>query len=544
MALKPMHKPRVGSLGTNASGISNISNVASLSQFPEPPDSIPSISLRLDPYHTPSAPHSPATPSRSYPGTPISGRSAPRRKQSANDHSQYPFGPNFSSSSAAQGDFTYNDYEGSTTPPIASGSTAPLRRKHHTPERSTTMSSRGEQHEGASQSIVDDNEDRMPSTSFITGVLSSADHTARSHTPIDMSSSSHLAYDGMSSISEISYPPRSGAFRTPPAADPMAPASPSNYSQKPSGTFLTMDDDQSAVGSTLTVDSYGVGGSVIRTASMSKKLGARGASVVGYASGTIKRVASTSKSPTSPIHREKRREPRSSSPIPDDECDAQRMALSDFRTDHDAASYSPARRSSVGFHPGDHSTGRGVAPLRESKSGSFFSNLTSSFGGWFAPKSHNLARTTAYPFTPDADEAAYKSKEDNLRLPQLVSRADALEGMLAQGRRPHHSIDTHASAHRRPVVSPWDSKYREDMTARHTYVSSHVPSPSGSWPTAANGNAANMLRLTRRRKGILGITLLLIAIALGVGLGIGLPKKHTPVTCPVGLAGNSCTLSE
>ena len=543
MAPNATHKPRIGSIGTNASGLSNISNAASLSQFPEPPNSIPSISLRLDPnapYSNPSTPRqgSPITPTRSHPGAPFaSGPSTPRRQQSqlAYDNGQYPFASNFSTSNRSR-DFAYNNYE----PATPKGSVGPLRRKHHTPDRGTPTSSRGPGYESTSGSFADDDDDRMPSTSFITGVLSSADHSSRTHAATDRDQSSRLIPDSMSAVSEMTYPPPAGAFRTPPSFNLASRASPSNASNKPPSTFLTMDDDQSNIGSTISYDSYADGAqSVIRTASTSRKLEPRGlgAAVVGYASGTIKRVASTRKFPESPANRERRREFRSSSLIPDgDEQDAQRMTLPDFHTGPDTP-YSPARRSSIGFRPEDPLHDAPFAPPRRSKSVSFFSTL--GFSGWFAPKPP--PRITPFRHMTQADAAAFKEQENGLPLPMLVSRAGALEGMLAEGRRPHHSISTYASGggHGRLVISPWDSKYREDMAGGATYVSSHIPTTPGPWPGPPNGGAPNPPRSMRKRKVIFGIIVLLIVIVVSVGVGVGLPKRHSKGTCPTGLAGNS-----
>jgi len=49
-------------------------------------------------------------------------------------------------------------------------------------------------------------------------------------------------------------------------------------------------------------------------------------------------------------------------------------------------------------------------------------------------------RLPAHPDMPIAAEEEHRKIEDGLPLPELVNRAEALQGMLEKGHHPHHSF--------------------------------------------------------------------------------------------------------
>lgn len=541
------HKAHANSIGTNASGLS-MGDAESLSHFPTPPEETPSISMRLE--HGKIYSNSPpVTPSREYSQRSLdSGGSTPRRQPSKPGSVKSHHTSTSTSSSPSRRGFTYNDY--GLAPPVPP--LAPIRRKHHLTDKTAP---RDEWHQGSSRIIVDDAEERMLPTSLITNLLSStADNLSRNQYP-----PSHLTNDGMSAISEMTYPPPAGVVRTSLVhANPPYPGSPSksakgeHSSNKPPSTFLTLDDDESPIGSTATFDSYGP--SVIRTASMTRKLGARGASVVGLASGKIRRVASTSRSPSINMPRGKRSDP-------DDEPDVQRLIMPNLHVGPSSGPYSPARRSSVGFPPDDPTNGPAQAINQNQNGTSFLSSLVPQFslekrqstpsskqavGGWFAQKA--LPRAPLRQDMSLGDEEAHK-QENSLPLPALISPAGELQGMLEKDQHPHHSISSSPTNGGYGLASPtWESKY-EDVPGHNTLgdLTSVPRGTPNAWIGHPDNPKAQRAPMTRKQKiiAIVGGSILFIALVLGISLGLVLPNmKHSSPICSAGLTGKACNLSE
>lgn len=448
------------------------------------------------------------------------------------------------------------------------------------------MSNKEEWHEGSSEIIVDDAEDRMLSTSFITELLSSAEDSAsvidgtrtgsQKHYP-----PSYVTTDARSATSEMTYPPPEirtpqpdfGPHRTSPS-QPQYP----NYSQasRPVPSFLTLDPDtRSVAGSIGTFDGNDLqGGSVIRTASMTRKLGARGASVVGVAPATLQKVSlSTRGSPSNNAsvssHEGKRHDSTHSTFVPSDEAAGQRLTIPDFHIPT-TAFYSPAQQSSIDMRPNSRTqtTKRQSAMSLMSSFIPRFSAIPSgtrresrsipqAVGGWF--KSKPLPRLPVHTNMTIAVEAEHRKADEALPLPELVDRADTLSGMLEKGRYPHTSIISMPIPNRAAtpcIVTPWEAFPGDDRkdngiigdspgTLTQSWKGkSGDASVQDQWPVLDNHNMKRVL-VTRRQMIAIGLLLmLLLGLIIGLSVGLTLKTKHNLPDCPGNFTGNACNLGK
>jgi hypothetical protein len=583
---------RAPSVGTNASGVAeSVVDAESLAHFPPPPDDIPLTPLRD---YVPSPSRSvfgralPATHNRKHFRIPLSASG------SAASHRTYPS----NASSASHRTFPQNEYG-----PIPLGS--PLR-----PSRlgddiaDTPLSNKSEWHEGSSKIIVGRAEERMLSTSFITDLLSFEDTTTSNVYPRPSTNKNHppsyIINDEMSVFPELTYPPPSGLIRTaPPDIDISHRSSPlqlqdSDYSQssQPPESFLALDaDGRSIVGTNGTLDGFEQNGaSVIRTASKSRKLGARGASVVGFAQATLRTVSLTLSGPSSNnastiSNVGKGQASASSTPGPGDEGDAQRLTIPDFHGPSPML-YSPAQRSSGDFRNSDvHTNSRPQHKVRYSiqstkTTKSFASSFIPRFSvvpstaprssrsikeavsSWFRLKP--LPRLPVHPDMSIAAEAEFRKADDALPLPELVNRAEALQGMLEKGYRPHsgfnHNNFNSTSTTNKgrydfdrevPITSAWEGpserKNSTSIMANVTRFFAHGGSGGDSNQGQRYGPNIKRVPMTKKQRVIVigCIAMLILASILGIGLGTGLAKKKQKLpNCPGNFTGNACNLGE
>lgn len=563
---------RENSLTTNASGLaeSTLSNgdATSLSHFPAPPEEIPITPLRSE--------FDSASPARS-----AFGLSPPVTPTSRQFRAQSP--------GRGQPGSARKDPEAAS--PISP--LAPNRQRGPVKGPRSRIRENDEWHEGSSKIVVDDAEERMLSTSFITNLLSSTEDitSVGSHTRSAPKkyAKSFVTSDGTSAISEMTYPPPAGFRRTPspyvargednsrPSPLKQQPQSTATTPEPP-GSFLTLDEDgRSLVGSTATYDGNDPqGGSVIRTASMTRKLGARGASVVGFAPATLRRVSNTPTNELSSSTHAPGHDSLYSMPTPDEEEEeeeGQRLTIpAHFEHRPISTPYSPAQPSSVGVrNSGRTGTTRHSHSTRSQKSrfSGFVSRLSTmpAVGGWFGPKP--LPRIPVNTNMTIAAEADYRKEDNALALPELVHRAGALEGMLEKGDHPHKSLNSTMT------TGYWGKgKDREDTIADAPWEAQTEHDKDGA---ATVGSVSGFLTRTRKRQSrdlnhqeqifgqpdspkfrhkpvtkqqkvliIVAICALLFAIVLGVGLGVGLgKKKHTlPAlpSCSGNMTGKACNL--
>jgi len=602
---------RAPSTGTNASGIAvSIVDAESLAHFPQPPDEIPLTPL-LE--HAPSPSRSayggtpPVTPSRKHfrIQPPASDLSMPQRQSSQPGSWRGLHKSTLNTSSGTRPAFAQNLNE--PVPPVLP--LKPVRRNDNVADTLHPLTNTDEWHEGSSKIIVGRAEERMLSTSFITGLLSSTEEiTSSNEHPYNSTSKnyppSYTTNDGVSDISELTYPPPPGPIqRAPSEADLLDVSLPprlhphldhSQSSQTPQ-SFLALDaDGHSVAGSNETFDrNEPYGGSVIRTASTIRKLGARGASVVGFMPATLRRVSLTPSGPSSAAattnsHLGKGHESISSMPSPDDEVNAQRLTIPDFHAGPSSTLYSPAQRSSLGVRNSDLRGPSAQPKVRQSiqstkTTKSFVSSFIHRFStvpstasrdsksvkdtviSWFRLKP--LPPLPAHHDISIAAEAEHRKVEDRLPLPELVNRADVLKNMLEKGHHPHNSfistltlskgrydIDQNVSI----ASAPWQREPNEGRggTGAEVNITGFLSrTRKGDLGTTAReqGDAIpdspkmkHMPLTTKRRMLVIGfIAAVILALVLGIGLGMGLAKKkHTHLNCPGNFTGNACNLGE
>lgn len=574
------------SLATSASGLAestlSIGELASLSKFPSPPEGIPTTGLQSafeisSPPGNASNSSSPVTPTGSNFRMPLAGNGASKRHGSpaGSTRSKRSYTSN-QPSPLLQRTFAHNDY--APVPPLN-----PSRHK----AMQSTASSKGEWHEGSSEVVVDDVEDRLLPTSFITGLLSSAEDSisvsestradARKHYP-----PSYLTSGNSSITSEMAYFPP--GIRTPqpdivqtnlhhlPTLQPHNPEH--SRSTQPSPSFLALDPEARSVAGSIGMFDGNEGGSIIRTASMTRKLGARGASVVGVAPATLRKVSrsalgspSNNASATSLVGT-KNHSARSTL-VTSDETGGQRLTIPDFNVPTTAI-YSPAQQSSIGIRNSSRTqtTNRQSTMSLMSSFIPRFSIISSgtrresrpiqqTLSSWFGLKP--LPRLPVHPNIPTAVEAEHRKADEALPLPELVDRADALSGMLEKGQFPHISVNSTSSPnqavqglkrHDPTDITPWESLSAKDKGT----VGNSPDTLAQSWkgePADTNDQVDRSLLgrpkrvpMTRRQQMVaIGAFLLsLLALIVGLSVGLTLKPKHKLADCPGNFTGNACNL--
>jgi hypothetical protein len=393
-----------------------------------------------------------------------------------------------------------------------------------TPPTSGNVASPYDWHEGSSNIVVDNVEDKLLSTSFITRLLASTDNFPET-------ASQRERVKSITSI--ITYPPSSpypsssdSPFRP---ANPLPP-SPSfqTYSTRPLpnahgelGTPLPTLKRHSGDSETLYSHSDPPQASVIRTASTAK-LGARGASVLGYAPATLRQVSRNSSAQAS-----------DSSLVPPSifSKGAGGNLPSAVGLEEEKYNYEPPLASStVGADGRDYllpRTRMSTQSVRTDRSaGTFVSSLFSRLSHRHqVERVKNWFRVKPLPSVPQrarspvsADEAHRRRAETSMPLPDLLHRAGALQDLLDRGIHPHLSVDGKA----RPLSSASPGRSRD------------LPNT----PTT---------EIVARRKKVTLVAGLLIVLALAgivVGLVVGLNNRESAPMCQGNLTGAACTLGQ
>lgn len=377
-------------------------------------------------------------------------------------------------------------------------------------------------HEGASSIYVDDAEDRLLSTSFITSLLREQ--------PKGPTKRSSVGSDAYSGVSEMTYPPSASRFGdanippVPPLSGPNTPLSPhSAYSMsrqqasrtRSSQTFPAIpesaasQDDISEVTSIAHDES---GPTVIRSA---RAVSMHDATVSGIAPATIRSIPST-----------------------------------EFR--RPAAPPEPAGRP----------------PSRQSQ------RSTKSFAFSLLSKISERSRRIVPPWRKDLakplppipsiaindrrqqEEQQQRKAEDALPLSNLILRATRLDKMLGRGHHPHDS--TVASVRTMPDKSIRSSHLMMLNQDGGYSVAQDVHGPrhskySDHWQLSSDPNVdyhddeknpPPASRISRRTKKLLiAAIVVVVLIAVGVGVGVSQSHKNDMPACDEGLAGWKCNLS-
>ncbi|KAK0478400.1 hypothetical protein IW261DRAFT_1337669 [Armillaria novae-zelandiae] len=476
----PVRHVSSASQDTSASGIadSTISNGESLrlSQFPQPPTSLPSTPLLTE-----FAPPSPSTPTFRTIIAPLFLHHRP----STSHISPY----------SGSGTFSLHDW-----------------------------------YDGASSIDVDDAEDRLLSTSFITSLLQ--EHSTPSLNGASRRAS--IGSDAFSGISEMTYPPTS---RYPDPVDrPPLPPPPSKSlrfppPRKPQGARPRQHPPTSFTGKvpptttdysdTLYSEQEDSSPTVIRSASFSRGFNVPGTSVVGVAPATLRTVSSHSDIDGSDY----KEFIRSSSTLPP--------------TKQHPPPARPRSRHST------HSN-QSTSPSFLSRVSSTSKSIVQRLPNWRRTKP--LPPVPIIPHIPIAAEIANRQREAIMPLSDLAARAGTLNNMLEKGYYPHDSRAFYrfesptgiSSAYSGGAIptngDPW--RTHRNRKSQHGPIM-YSPESSGSVTTKSTSHFSRKKKLI-----ILGIFIAAALITIGVAVGVTVSRKGQDLQqCAAGLAGTTCELN-
>ncbi|TFK41059.1 hypothetical protein BDQ12DRAFT_646780 [Crucibulum laeve] len=516
----------VASQDTNASGFadSTISYGESLrlSQFPPPPSSIPSTPIPSD-YST---------------STRMS-----RELQAAHPLSVTRRGNPFNGTSLASS---------SSESPASRGDNQPSRLWDAPPGSTSRTFSPYDWHEGASSIDVDAAEDRLLPTSFITSLLQ---ENAKPRRNQRMSVSS----DAISGISEMTYPPLMSyaeatrrdnlvssyhlSTRNPPSVRPMgARLPPSSFTPIPE-YVNRMSGDSDTLYSNQDRNS-----SIVRKSSVGTSL-----SVTGVARATLYHVAGDKHLETNaefsqdanPKQYAYSHTEESGIPMSDDDSIAYYKAL------HASAPYSSVLPSTSGNQRRNNPDA--MRPVRDSvhssksASPSLMSRLSSnkSLRRVFTWRKKPLPPVPTIPHISIATEREHRKAEESTPLPDLLSRAGALHGLLEKGHHPHHSLNSHYRAPEQHLTSPFDdasesaAKFNGLETSGPSTVQSFEPFRQKSFATLQAKKSTPTKKCIYVAIGVLIAVIIVVATVVSI---VVKRNKHQQV-CSDNLAGATCSLN-
>ncbi|KAF8273917.1 hypothetical protein EI94DRAFT_1769098 [Lactarius quietus] len=405
-------------------------------------------------------------------------------------------------------------------------------------------------HEGSSIISVDPNEERMLSTSFITGLLSSA-------ASVNASSVSHVTRppyqaDTGSLVSEMFYPPPSryresgvGSSRFPPGSYPFAPPS-----EGPDSHFNGEND---------TIASYDGYSDVVQPGSaLTRKV-----SVVGMAQATLRHAPSATSVPES-IHQRSQDTYSSTSPL-------NPHPPSTFWTDgvrtSDVQDVQPLIGTLRPLTPATLLTvstklstkrQRRVSTLSTRTVKSHVSSLISSAGQRSARAAHAMIEwmrikpLPPVPTIPDFSlyqEQEHRRLEGSVPLPLLVERADLLNAMLDSGRLPDDSTRPFSKLASEKAAPPQVFASGLRVTSGGRRVQSTTFSSGRELENPYGSAKANSKWFFKRPinpnkiKLFVGIFVLALLALIGIIVGVTVGRKRThSSSCPTNRTGNACNL--
>ncbi|KAH9969065.1 hypothetical protein BC827DRAFT_1167481 [Russula dissimulans] len=403
-------------------------------------------------------------------------------------------------------------------------------------------------HEGSSIITVDPAEERMLSTSFITGLLSSS---ASLKTPDALHRGFHppSPADVDSLVSEMSYPP------SPHYHEPVAGPSHSPRRSRP----LTLPEegfDYRTDGGhdTVTSHSYERHADVVQRAPGLTKM----ISVVGMAPATLRHIGSVS-SILESLNPQSRITDGSTAPLnlhPPSELSSGigNMALTDSQ---------PVIRTSQ-LLTSEASMSRGFtldqSSIKAQRRASAYSSRTvrSHVSSLISSAGHHTARATRatlewlrvkplprLPTIPNvslSQEQEHRRMESAVPLPQLAERADQLTAMLDIGRLPHDSI-------RSSPKFGSDKDTPSGMRGSGFNVATGGSGPQSVIPGQSQPGIRQRSFFKRpisrslKIKLFIGVSLLVLLVLIGIIVGVTVGHKNAhSLSCPVNRAGNTCSL--
>ncbi|KAJ4486260.1 hypothetical protein J3R30DRAFT_3445515 [Lentinula aciculospora] len=387
-------------------------------------------------------------------------------------------------------------------------------------------------HEGASSIDVDATEDRLLPTNFITSLLQE-NSTARR---------TSISSDAYSGFSEMTYPPvmryPGPSERPPPLPTLLSPRV--HLSPKPQGarpplsTFspipeaighITDDSDTLASNSEFTT-------TVIRSASISRGFDVAGASVVGVAPARLQSYSSGL--PT---------DVRNSS-TPSDDRTLSYGPFGDILPSYHHSSALPSSSIQAHFLRGHTRNSDSRQSIRSTKSFvpsviSRISETGRSLARNLPWKRKPLPPVPTIPHIPIAAENQSRLEESRVPLPQLVARADVLNGLLEKGYHPHHSVDSYYGA------LPKEESHTSALEGSDSYV--HVGDDETSWTDPPSQREVVKPPNPNRKRYLIALAIFLISAAAAIGAGVGVSLSHRsssslPTCSNANTTGMSCDL--
>ncbi|KAG6842575.1 hypothetical protein C0991_000101 [Blastosporella zonata] len=475
---------------TNASGIAE--STISFSAFPQPPASIPTTPV-LSEFGT----SSPSRSTFSARSTPLGPRK-PLPVPSTSNASTFSFPPRNKASGSNLSTRSGKSAASATHLPSS------LRQQPVSPY---------DWHDGASSIGMDATEDRLLSTSFITSLLQENSATDRRKS---------IASDAMSGFSEMTYPPLASSF----ADDTIGSSSSAmkhlphrrQAARPPPSSFAPIPEPSTRLsGDSATLYGADHDATVLRKASVTQSVPR--ASVVGVASATLHNLSSNTN-----LH----------APSYDND-DSPRYSDVQTFLPQDLGVAMPrhtrAHPSTSQPRTSMHST-RSTAP-------SFISRISSHPSvrrvlAW--RKAKPLPPVPLIPHIPIATELEHRRADEMMPLPDLVNRADALQGFLEKGYHPHHSITSYSyytTQKGEGLTSTFD-----DADTVPPAATAAQPPPSRNplapqWARRPEGTAQlrSMPPNKRRTFIVLGVFLVICLVAVGTAVGITVGRKKASVAC-------------
>jgi hypothetical protein len=407
-------------------------------------------------------------------------------------------------------------------------------------------------HEGSSIISVDPAEERMLSTSFITGLLSSANPakasglTSAPQTP----QTSYQAEVG-TPVSEMSYPPSSPPYHERVAGPTHFPP-PNMYpywsAEEEPEPSITCEDE--------TVTSYEAHANVVQ--SWPAKV-----SVVGMSPATLHHFSDTNDMPGS-MHPQSPGDTMTSKPYPPSVF----SSVIDRMRSLDIQPLIPTSRPLTGATPLDSELGTSNRiSIKFQRRGSVYSTRTvrshvSSLISSAGQRTARAARATKewlrikplppIPTIPNvslSQEREHRRMEDAVPLPQLAERADRLKTMLNSGHLSRDSIGSSSGLNSEKTF-PLGTRASGVQVAlggrRRQSVAFGVPEPGvPDRPLKSKSLFKRPISRNAMIKLRIAIVILVLLVIVGVVVGVVVGREHSRSSkCPANRTGNTCSLSK
>jgi hypothetical protein len=394
-------------------------------------------------------------------------------------------------------------------------------------------------HEGSSIISVDPAEERMLSTSLITGLLSS--NTPDKSSPGD--GSPHGLPPSQADVSEMSYHPFPLRHN-----EPVAGSTRFFPSLQPSTTPGEGPDSRiNGENDTMASYSFDEHANVVQFAHGPT----RNVTVVGMAPAAFRHTASEA-SVSESLHPQSQVTHGSTAPLnphPPSAFSSDKMQPTSFPFIGTPQRLTPERPVSPDFTSGRSSVKHRRVSAHSSRTvRSHVSSLISAVGqrtaraaratmGWMQvkplPPIPTIAHTSLY------QEQEHRRMEGAVPLPQLAERADRLAAILDSGHLPHDSI-------MRSSYGFGSDKDSPTIGRRHQGANYDKSQPKGPHsPLKSKSHLKRPISRSEKIKLFVGASVLALLILIGIVVGVEVGHRHAhSLSCSANRTGNTCSLGE